>query len=92
MARRLNPRIFLVLGIGTFIVTGIALVAGLVFLSKGQTDSGWDTSMFLAVMFFPEMGALGVLLLWQWQKAKAINRKLAALEEDFASREKMRLT
>ena len=86
MPRRLNPRIFLVLGIGTFILTGIALVAGLVLLSKGQTDSGRDASVFLGVMFFPEMGALGVLLLWQWQKAKAINRELDALEEDFPRR------
>jgi hypothetical protein len=84
MARRWNPRLFLVIGIGSLVVAGASLIGCIVIRSLGQPWSDWWWLEEIMVDFFGPMGCLGV---WQYHKVRALNKKLDNLEKCFERRE-----
>jgi hypothetical protein len=83
MIDRFNPRVFLVIGIGNWVLVGLSLLA--CALSLGGVGYGSIEFVFLSIIFTQ----IGTLALHQYRAMGTINDKLNKMEKSLRQQEEL---
>jgi len=86
MEESFNPRTFLIIGIGNWILAGISMVGCIVLLSTGGAGSGSTTAVLFSIIIFSQIGFLAA---HQWRAMRALDEKFKNLEESLGRREEL---